>query len=105
MQRRKIQDSVDARTCLAAANASGLLPREWARDHGIDGRSLYWWRLRLAAESPPPPRMVELVSTPVAPPLPLGGRYFVHLGEFAVEVDARFDERVLTRVLRAVLAC
>ncbi len=104
MQRRKIQDSADARTCLAAATVSGLLPRDWARDHGIDGRSLYWWRLRLAAESPVPPRMVELVPT-TADASPSGDRYLVHLGEFTVEVDARFDEQVLARVLRAVLAC
>lgn len=109
MAHRKIRDSADAHTCLAAAAASGQLPRVWARAHGVDGRSLYWWRLRLAAEQPTLPRMVELVPTPMstaapAPPA-LPDRYLVHLGGFTVEVGERFDEQVLARVLRAVASC
>lgn len=34
-----------------------------------------------------------------------GDRYLVHLGEFTVEADGRFDGRVLTPVLRAEVAC
>ncbi len=105
MQRRKIRDADDARACLAGAAATGQLPREWAQDHGIDGRSLYWWRLRLAAESAPSLRMVELVPALAAGPGERGGRYLIHSGQFTVEVDATFDEPALTRVLRAVAAC
>jgi hypothetical protein len=90
---------------LAGVAASSQLPREWARDHGIDGRSLYWWRLRLAAESPTPLRMVELVPAQPLAASERGGRYLIHSGPFTVEVDASFDEPALTRVLRAVAAC
>ena len=105
MQRRKIRDAEDARACLAGVAATGQLPREWAQDHGIDGRSLYWWRLRLAAESPTPLRMVELVPAQTVAASEPGGRYLIHAGQFTVEVDSSFDEPALTRVLRAVIAC
>ena len=106
MQRRKIRDTADAHACLAAVAATGLLPRDWARAHGVDGRSLHWWRLRLAAQVPTPLRMVELVvPSPAASASERGGRYLIHSGRFTVEVDASFDEPALTRVLRAVAAC
>lgn len=105
MQRRKIRDSADAHACLTAAAATGLLPRDWARVHGVDGRSLNCWRLRLATEPQTPVRMVELVSAHAVAATDRGGRYLIHAGQFTVEVDARFDEPALTRVLRAVVAC
>jgi hypothetical protein len=33
---------------LKAAKAAGVTPGAWAREHGIDGRSLNAWRLNLA---------------------------------------------------------
>jgi hypothetical protein len=37
--RRKIEDEREARRCLKAAKAARLTAGEWAREHGIDGRS------------------------------------------------------------------
>jgi hypothetical protein len=45
----------------------GLTAGEWAREHGIDGRSLNAWRMNLARRTPVKhradlePRLVELV--------------------------------------------
>ena len=44
---RKIRDETEAMACLAAVARSSLSRREWARAHGIDGRSLNSWRLNL----------------------------------------------------------
>ena len=48
MAGRKIRDGADARTSLAAAAESKVSRAEWARQQGIDGRSLNAWRLNLA---------------------------------------------------------
>ena len=45
---RKIEDESDARRCLRAAKLSGRGSGEWARTHGIDGRSLNAWGVNLA---------------------------------------------------------
>ena len=42
---RRVRDEAEARACLDAVGASGLSPREWARNNGFDGRSLQAWRL------------------------------------------------------------
>ena len=47
MARRKIKDENEAKRFLRAADESGVPPREWARQHGIDGRSLRAWRMNL----------------------------------------------------------
>lgn len=42
---RKIKDELEARQCLLAAKRAGQRPGEWARAHGIDGRSLHAWKV------------------------------------------------------------
>lgn len=106
MAGRKIRDAVDARACIKAANGVSL--GEWAREHKIDGRSLTAWKHNLGRRSrqtarPAPARLVELVAAPATSAGP--GRYVVHCGALAVEVDARFDEETLRRLLRVVASC
>ena len=107
MPRRRIRDEADARACLSAAGASGLARSEWARRHGIDGRSLNAWRLNLErvelAEPAEPVRLVELVVPGAS--APTGGRYVLWVGEVAIEVDDSFDAGTLHRLLDVVLSC
>ena len=44
---RRIQEELEARRCLLAVAASGRPLAEWARENGIDGRSLNAWRVNL----------------------------------------------------------
>jgi len=73
MAGRKLRDEADARACLAAMEASGLSLSEWARQHGMDGRSLHCWRMSLARRSSSPPPVPDRADvqrqtgTPVAP--------------------------------------
>jgi hypothetical protein len=113
---RKIRDADDARACWAAAQASGLDARAWARAHGVDGRSLNTWRMNLGLGGAPrralrsqakPSRaraqFVELVTapTPVAP----RGRYLVRVGIAEVEFDDAFREETLRRLVSVLRSC
>jgi hypothetical protein len=62
---RKIDDEEDARRCLAAAERAGLTPRDWARENGVDARSLNTWRINLGrrrAVGELPPAALTLVE-------------------------------------------
>lgn len=106
MARRKIVDREDAQRCLADVRRSGLSLREWAREHGVDGRSLNAWRVTMERNSTRRVKgeleLVELV--PIAAPKN-DALYVVRCGAFAVEVDPRFEERTLGRLLRVVASC
>ena len=102
---RKITDARDARACLKALKSSGLARGEWARAHGIDGRSLHAWERNLARRgqvTEQSPRLVELVPAPDSRP---AVRYLVRVGEFAIEVGDDFDEATLVRLVRVLGAC
>jgi hypothetical protein len=107
---RRIPDAYEARACIKAAKASGRTMAEWARAHGVDGRSLNAWRLNLerSERAGSEVRLVELVAVPPVPacrrPDPTT-RYAVQVGEFAVEVDAGFDDDVLRRLIAVVASC
>ena len=103
MPLRKIRDAHEARHCLHAAESSGLHRAEWARQHGIDGRSLNAWRLNLARQeaSEPPLRLVELLPSRAAS----SARYRLHVGDVSLEVDDDFHEDTLRRLLRVLTAC
>lgn len=95
---------MDALTCLAAVEASGLTRREWARSNGVDGRSLHCWWLALrnrADDVVAPMRLVELVTKPCT----RGSMFVVRAGRCEVEVGPEFDEAGLLRVLRVALEC
>jgi hypothetical protein len=107
---RKIRDALDAQACLDAASAAGLSPRDWARQHDLDARSLNMWRVHLArrasrdSATPPPsgPRLVELVPAPPSRPQP---RYVLHVAGCVVELDDGFSESSLARLVRVLRAC
>jgi transposase-like protein len=105
MSRRKLADAAEARRCLDQVAASGLTRVAWARAHGVDARSLNAWRLNLEQRRVPrsPMRLVEWVPTTPAEPEP--ARYLVRCGALEVEVDHRFDEGVLRRLLAVVTSC
>ena len=105
MERRKLKDESEARTALAAVEASGLSGVAWAQANGVDARSLHGWRMtfrrRERAEARPGLRLVELV-----PPPPLSeARYRIRVGELIVEVDDRFEPETLRRLLEVVSGC
>lgn len=104
-KRRKLRNEQDAKRCVAARKASGLSRREWAKQHGVDGRTLYAWEKKFDS-APPEQRgtlagLVELL--PASPAQE--SRYVVQCGRFAVEVDEHFDEETLGRLLKVVSAC
>jgi hypothetical protein len=109
MAGRKINDAADARACMRAMAARGVNRADWAREHGIDGRSLNAWRINLGHRGNPPesrparPRVVELVATAAIESEPV--RFVVRCGALVVEVDPRFDEQALRRLLRVVASC
>lgn len=111
MAGRKIRDEQDARRCMAAAKRAGISRGEWARQNGIDGRSLFAWGKNLErggrsgrAKGSRPPRkrlgLVELIAEDRTP-----SRYIVRHGQVAIELDEHFDEQVLVRLLKVVTAC
>lgn len=98
--RRKIEDESEARAVLAAAAAAGVSPGEWAREHGVDGRSLDSWRGRLS-RGVQRSGLVELVPSTS----PISRRVVVRVGVAEVELDGDFDEATLVRVVRALRSC
>lgn len=111
MPGRKVRDESEARRLLEAVTRSGLERAVWARQHGINARSLNAWRLVLAKkdgqvrprrESPSSLEFLELVPTPPAErrTVTLG----VHVGGVFIDVPADFDDEHLHRLLQVVLA-
>jgi hypothetical protein len=106
--RRKIEGERDARACLRAAKAAGLSAGEWAREHGVDGRSLNAWRMFLgelparATRRPSKPRLVELVPTS---PAHAEARYLVRVADAEIAVTEGFREETLARLVRALRSC
>jgi len=106
--RRKIEDEREARRCLKAAKAAGLSVAAWAREHGIDGRSLNALRInvsrsrstdRLAVVAP---RLIELVPTTTTR---TEARYVVRVGDIAIELSDDFRDASLVRLVRALRSC
>lgn len=107
MAGRKIRGIAEARTCLAAAESSGLERAAWARAQGLDARSLNAWRLNLERaaarrEAASVVRLVELV--PKTEPVVVA-TYVILCGDLAVEVDERFEAGTLRRLLEVVRTC
>ena len=88
-----------------AAHDSGLERADWAKENGIDPRSLNAWRINLGRTGAHDgPRMVELVAGSQGH-VSASATYTVRCGRFAVEIDADFDEQVVTRLLTVVASC
>jgi hypothetical protein len=116
---RKIEDEREAVRCLRAAERGGLSAGDWARAHGVDGRSLHAWQMNLARRGTSAPSrrrktrpkataaahaLVELVpaATVVAPGL---GRYALVVGGARVEFGDDVSVVTLRRVLEALRSC
>jgi len=123
MAGRKIKDAKDARRCVSAAETSGLTSTEWARQQGIDARSLHAWRMNLklgkkprrskkasakstSSKRPGPARMVELVPrVSVSGPIATRARYAVRCGELSIEFGEDFEDETLRRLVRVIASC
>ena len=85
---------------------------EWARQNGVDGRSLNAWARKRRTGAPSrqgsdtgrPEKQSGLVEL-VPAASPTERRYVIRCGPFAVEVDEQVDESFLSRVLRVLAAC
>ena len=115
---RKIDDESEARRCLRAAKLAGRSAGEWARAHGIDGRSLNAWKVNLARrgttaaprrskpKAPPPGRgLVELVAAGSSAKVAAGGRYVLEVAGARVEFGDDCSVATLRRVLEALRSC
>lgn len=115
---RKIEDEREAVRCLRAAERRGLSAGEWAKAHGVDGRSLHAWQMNLARrgtsapprrrktgrKAPPAHPLVELVPAPT--PIAHGaGRYVLAVGGARVEFDDGVSVATLRRVLEVLRSC
>jgi hypothetical protein len=116
---RKIEDEREALRCLRAAERKGVSAGEWARAHGVDGRSLHAWQMNIArrgtsaplrrrkkfANAKPAARaLVEIV--PAAMPAVSGlGRYALVVGSARVEFGDDVVVATLRRVLEALRSC
>lgn len=115
---RKIEDEREAARCLRAAERRGLSAGDWARAHGVDGRSLHAWQMNLArrgaawsatgreASSRPKKKpaacaLVELVPA-VTPVAQQSGRYALVVGGARVEFGDDASVVTLRRLLEAL---
>ncbi len=109
MAGRKVFNEQDARRCLTAVKASGHELGAWAREHGVDGRSLNVWRVNLQRRGvrrvrAAAPKLVELV---VAPRTVVGPRapFVLRIGDVGLEVGDHFDEASLRRLVGVLKSC
>lgn len=113
---RKIEDEREAVRCLRAAQRQGVSAGDWARAHGVDGRSLHAWQMNLARRGAPGRRskprskparaahaLVELV--PIATAAQGAGRYALVVGGARVEFGEDASVATLRRVLEALRSC
>ena len=109
MAGRKVFNEQDARRCLAAVKASRRELATWAREHGVDGRSLNLWRVNLERRGvvrvrAAAPKLVELVVAP-APAVGPQAPFVVRVGGVELEVNERFDEGSLRRLVGVLKSC
>ena len=94
MAGRKVFNEQDARRCLAAVKASRRELAMWAREHGVDGRSLNLWRVNLQRRGAVcvravAPRLIELVASE---PAVARAQFVLRIGGVELEVGTSFDE-------------
>jgi len=114
---RKIEDEREAVRCLRAAERQGVSAAEWARAHGVDGRSLHAWQMNLARRGTSPKKrrkagpkatpaahaLVELVpATSTAQGL---GRYALVVSGTRIEFGDDASVATLRRVLEVLRPC
>lgn len=109
MAGRKVLNEQDARRCLTAVEASRRDLGAWAREHGVDGRSLNLWRVNLERRGvlrvrAAAPKLVELVVAPPAVVTPQAP-FVLRIGGVELEVGDRFDEVSLRRLVGVLKSC
>jgi hypothetical protein len=115
---RKIEDERDALRCLRKVGRAGLSVGEWARAHGIDGRSLHAWRIAIARRGVPArhrkstarSKQAELALVELVPaaPIPEGDAarpYVLVVGVARVEFGDDVSAATLRRVFEALRSC
>ena len=107
MAGRKVFNEQDARRCLAAVKSSRCELATWAREHGVDGRSLNLWRVNLgrrgAERRAATPRLVELVVAPVAEVV--RAPFVLRIRGVELEIGSSFDEALLRRLVSVLKSC
>lgn len=113
-RRRKIKDEGEARRCLLAAKRAGLNASEWARGHGIDGRSLHAWEMNLGRcgastalrrRKPRAARRALVELVPAARSFNIACRYVLEIAGARVEFGDDVSVATLRRVLEALRSC
>jgi transposase-like protein len=108
MERRKISGEAEARRALKAIARAGVSIRTWAREHGVDGRSLHAWEMTLTRRAPgaarPPRRIAALVELVPASPVS-SARYVMRAGEVSFEFGDDASEEMLRRAVGALRSC
>jgi hypothetical protein len=109
MAGRKVLNEQDARRCLTAVKASRRELGAWAREHGVDGRSLNLWRVNLARRGvlrvrATAPKLVELVVAPAAV-VDRRASFVLRVGDVELEVGDNFDETSLRRLVGVLKSC
>ena len=115
---RKIEDEREAVRCLREAERRGLSAGDWARAHGVDGRSLHAWQMNLGRGTSPkkrrkarpktrpvPHALVELVPGATMPSQRQLSRYALVVGGARVEFGDDVSVATLRRVLEALRSC
>ena len=110
MAGRKVFDEQDARRCLSAVKASRRELGAWAKEHGVDGRSLNLWRVNLARRGvlrvrATAPKLVELVVAPAAVVVDRRAPFVLRVGDIELEVGDNFDETSLRRLVGVLKSC
>lgn len=113
---RRIDDAVEARRCLLAAKRAGQKAGEWARAHGIDGRSLHAWKInfeqgrtpapgtrRAATPGPISNALVELV--PRAITTASRARYVLEIRDARLEFGDDAVADTIRRVVEVLRSC
>jgi hypothetical protein len=115
---RKIEDERDALRCLRKVGHTGLSVGEWARAHGIDGRSLHAWRIAIARrgvavrhrKASAKSKRAKLALVEIVPAAPVTervgvGRYVLVVGAARVEFGDDVSVATLRRVFEALRSC
>lgn len=109
MAGRRVFNEQDARRCLAAVKASRRELATWAREHGVDGRSLNLWRVNLErrgagrVRAAATPRLVEVVAR--VPEVVARAPFVLRIGGVELEVAASFDDGALRRLVGLLKSC
>lgn len=109
MAGRKVLNEQDARRCLTAVKASGRALGAWAREHGVDGRSLNLWRVNLERRGvlrvrAAAPKLVEVVVARPAVVVPRAA-FVLRIDGVELEVGDQFDEAPLRRLVGVLKSC